>query len=103
MTTKRDEMAEQYGLAVNKNWQERMPTSYLTGGPRPWLDKPDRKTTNAYKAGWDAALRHSDEVKKLIEVLEFYADKSNWPYASLGERPTEKAEQALALWKESLK
>jgi hypothetical protein len=70
-TRKRDELAEAYGLAVNKHRQEHMPQTYITGEPRPWLDKPDYATTTAFKAGYDAALAEcAGEIERLRAGLK---------------------------------
>lgn len=60
-------LADAYGLKVNKHRQERMLTNYVTGEPRPWLDRPDSATKAAYLFGYEAALK---DAEVLVEALE---------------------------------
>ena len=57
--TELEKAAEAYGLQVNKHRQERMPQTYITGEPRPWLEKPDSVATSAFCAGARFILEHA--------------------------------------------
>lgn len=57
--SKRDELAEEYGEKHKELRGQFVGTS--------------ERLAMAYEAGWDSALKNSDEVKELVEALEFYA------------------------------
>lgn len=66
LTQERDRLADQYGRAVNQHYQERMPQSYITGEPRPWLDRADVPTSSTFRAGFDAATAIFIEREKIF-------------------------------------